>query len=207
MNGSQGAGCAEGRSGEVAGWGSGGVGRRRGPGDRKGEGRGARGVACDHRDGSPRGVDRGELCRLQLADRAVIGVVGGDARVVVPRFDAAGGAVVDRRHGVIRFAPSANIVDSRGELHFAPAPLGAVPAQGREIRVSYRTGGGMAGNVAAGTLTTLRDAVPGIAVSNPVAAAGGRDAESFENTLVRGPTDFHRLERAVTSRDVEVLAK
>ena len=114
---------------------------------------------------------------------------------------------VDRRHGIVRFPPSATIVDSRGELRTSPAPLGAVPAQGREIRASYRTGGGMAGNVAAGTLTTLRDAIPGIAVTNAAAAAGGRDGESFENTLIRGPTDFHRLERAVTARDVEVLAR
>ncbi|HEU5217591.1 MAG TPA: baseplate J/gp47 family protein [Gemmatimonadales bacterium] len=113
----------------------------------------------------------------------------------------------DRRRGIIRFPPAANITDERGELRQGNQALGAVPAQGREIRVSYRTGGGGAGNVAAKTLTTLRDGIAGIAVTNPVAASGGRDAESFDNALIRGPTDFHRLQRAVTARDVEALAR
>lgn len=112
----------------------------------------------------------------------------------------------DRRRGIIRFPPAGDITDHRGELRQGNKPLGAVPSPGREIRVSYRTGGGAAGNVAADTLTTLRDGVAGIQVTNPVTASGGRDAESFDNALIRGPIDFHRLDRAVTARDVEVLA-
>ena len=114
---------------------------------------------------------------------------------------------VDRRAGIIRFAPAAEISDERGELRQGSAPLGAVPPADREILVSYRTGGGAAGNVAAGSITTLRDAVPGISVTNRTPGTGGRDAESFDNALVRGPTDFHRLARAVTARDVETLAR
>ncbi len=113
----------------------------------------------------------------------------------------------DRRKGIIRFSPAADITDEHGVLRQGNAALGAVPPHGREIRASYRTGGGAAGNVAAEMLTTIRDAVPGVAVTNPMAASGGRDAESFENTLIRGPTDFQRLERAVTARDVEALAR
>ena len=114
---------------------------------------------------------------------------------------------VDRRTGIIRFAPAAEIADDRGELRQGQKPLGAVPTQGREIRVSYRTGGGAAGNVAPGSITTLRDQIPGVSVTNRAPGTGGRDAESFDNALVRGPTDFHRLERAVTARDVETLAR
>ena len=114
---------------------------------------------------------------------------------------------VDRRAGIIRFAPSAEISDDRGELRQGEKPLGAVPLQGREIRMSYRTGGGAAGNVASGSITALRDPIPGVSVTNQTAGSGGRDAESFDNALVRGPTDFHRLERAVTARDVETLAR
>jgi hypothetical protein len=114
---------------------------------------------------------------------------------------------VDRRAGVIRFPPAADITDLRGVLAQGQQPLGAVPPQGRAIRVSYRTGGGAAGNVAAGSIITMRDTIPGITVTNPIPGSGGRDAESFENTLIRGPTDFHRLERAVTARDVETLAR
>jgi len=114
---------------------------------------------------------------------------------------------VDRRAGLIRFAPAAEISDERGELRHDAAPLGAVPPQGRDILVSYRTGGGAAGNVAAGSVTTLRDPIPGVTVTNRAAGTGGRDEESFDNALIRGPTDFHRLERAVTARDVETLAR
>ena len=114
---------------------------------------------------------------------------------------------VDRRAGIIRFGPAAEISDERGELRQGATPLGSVPPQNREIRVSYRTGGGAGGNVAAGSITTLRDAIPGVTVTNPTPGTGGRDEESFDNALIRGPTDFHRLERAVTARDVETLAR
>src|SRR5262249_22746491 len=88
----------------------------------------------------------------------------------------------------------------------APETLAEVPASGREIRLWYRTGGGSAGNVAAGTLTTLKDSIPGIEVTNPRPATGGRAVESLENALLRGPLNFHSLERAVTARDFEILA-
>lgn len=114
---------------------------------------------------------------------------------------------VDRRAGIIRFAPSAEISDERGELRPGERPLAAVPLQGRKIMVSYRTGGGAAGNVAPGSIITLRDQIPGVSVTNRAPGTGGRDVESFDNALVRGPTDFHRLERAVTARDVETLAR
>jgi hypothetical protein len=115
--------------------------------------------------------------------------------------------VVDRLSGVIRFSPAAEIVDEHGGMRHGVGPYGAVPPQGREIRVSYRTGGGAQGNVRPNTLTTMKDRILGVTVTNPQAATGGRDAESLDSLLVRGPTDFHRLERAVTARDYETLAR
>jgi hypothetical protein len=117
------------------------------------------------------------------------------------------GYVVDRLSGVIRFSPAAQVVDERGIMRHGDGAYGAIPPQGREIRVSYRTGGGAQGNVRANTLTTMKDRIPGLTVTNPRPATGGRDAESLDNLLVRGPTDFHRLERAVTARDYETLAR
>lgn len=87
------------------------------------------------------------------------------------------------------------------------AALAAVPARGREIRLWYRRGGGPDGNVAAGTITTLKDAITGVQVINPSAATGGRAAESLENALVRGPQEIHSLQRAVTARDFRLLAE
>ncbi len=112
----------------------------------------------------------------------------------------------DRLHGVIRFPPAMQISDAAGVLAMQGAALAAVPGIGREIRVSYRIGGGAAGNVAASTVTSLQDRIAGLKVSNPRPATGGRDAESLENAMLRGPIDFHRLHRAVTARDFEAVA-
>ncbi|HEY7199042.1 MAG TPA: putative baseplate assembly protein, partial [Candidatus Dormibacteraeota bacterium] len=115
--------------------------------------------------------------------------------------------VADRREGVITFAPAARLTDpATGELSDAPRPLAAVPGVGRDIRLWYRRGGGPRGNVAAGTLTVLKDPVPSVAVTNPEAAAGGRAAETLDNALVRGPQELHSLNRVVTARDFEVAA-
>ncbi|MFI7426322.1 putative baseplate assembly protein [Micromonospora sp. NPDC049836] len=84
--------------------------------------------------------------------------------------------------------------------------VAAVPPAGRQVRLWYRCGGGPAGNVAAGTLTSLRDPLPGLRVENPEPAGGGRDLESLESALARGPYEFFAQQRAVTARDYEILA-
>ena len=115
--------------------------------------------------------------------------------------------VADRMEGTIAFAPAARLTDARtGDLVDAPQALAAVPAAGREIRLWYRRGGGPQGNVPAGALTVLKDPVPGVAVTNPEAAGGGRAAETLENALLRGPQELHSLNRVVTARDFELTA-
>jgi Baseplate J-like protein len=114
--------------------------------------------------------------------------------------------VLDRMSGVITFAPSIKITGADGTLSEAPQTLGAAPPAGREIRAWYCRGGGQAGNVAANTLTVLKDNIPGVSVTNPETAVGGRSEESLENALKRGPQEFHSLERAVTARDFELIA-
>jgi hypothetical protein len=98
-----------------------------------------------------------------------------------------------------------------GTVIFAWWPEGmaeppAVPAPGAQVRAWYRAGGGERGNVGAGQLTVLRTPLPGIRVSNPEPAVGGRDAEPLEQALRRAPQDFQARDRAVTARDYEVLA-
>ena len=113
--------------------------------------------------------------------------------------------VADRMTGQLFFAPAARVEDETGLLG-APQALASMPAEGREIRAWYRRGGGPEGNVPAGTLTTLKDPIPGLEVTNPAPAAGGRAAETLENALIRGPQRLHSLERAVTARDYELVA-
>ncbi|MFC7483976.1 putative baseplate assembly protein [Luedemannella flava] len=108
--------------------------------------------------------------------------------------------VLNRGSGVVSFAPALDLGDAR------PVTLAAVPPANREIRLWYRTGGGPEGNVAAGTLTTLRTPIPGLSVTNREPARGGRALETIESALARGPYEFYGLQRAVTARDFELLA-
>ncbi|WNB87304.1 baseplate J/gp47 family protein [Cellulomonas sp. ATA003] len=114
--------------------------------------------------------------------------------------------VVDRSSGTVTFAPAARFAAPSGGLTDTPTTLATVPAAGRQIRVWYRVGGGASGNVAAGTLTTLKDPVGGMQVVNREAATGGRDGETLENAMVRGPQVMHALDRVVTARDYEHVA-
>jgi hypothetical protein len=114
--------------------------------------------------------------------------------------------VVDRTSGLITFAPSLRRVSKDG-LSNLPEALAAVPRAGREIRAWYWRGGGTSGNVGARLLKVLKDAIPGVTVLNPEAAAGGRDAETLENAMKRGPAEFRSLERAVTASDFEKYAQ
>ena len=114
--------------------------------------------------------------------------------------------IADRMTGTITFAPAARVPGPDGALTDVAAGLAAAPASGCQIRLWYAHGGGAAGNVAAGTLTVLKDPVAGLQVTNPSPATGGRDAETVDNALVRGPRELHSLERAVTARDFELSA-
>ncbi|HEX9981628.1 MAG TPA: baseplate J/gp47 family protein [Thermoanaerobaculia bacterium] len=111
--------------------------------------------------------------------------------------------VADRLTGVITFATAARTRQDDGTLTTAPVELAAVPPNGRQVRLWYRRGGGAEGNVVASSLTVLKDPLPGISVTNPAAAAGGRAAETLENAMVRAPQELYSLERAVTARDFE----
>ncbi|MEU8329027.1 putative baseplate assembly protein [Micromonospora sp. NPDC048839] len=119
--------------------------------------------------------------------------------------------LVDRCSGTVTFAPALDLRPpaAPGDLAPsgpAPVTVAAVPPAGRQVRLWYRAGGGPTGNVAAGTLTSLRDPLPGVRVDNPAPAAGGREVEALESVLLRGPYEFFAQQRAVTARDFEVLA-
>ncbi|MET8233153.1 putative baseplate assembly protein [Micromonospora sp. NPDC005298] len=114
--------------------------------------------------------------------------------------------LVDRCSGTVTFAPALDLRSPGEATTGAPVTVAAVPPAGRQVRLWYRAGGGPTGNVAAGTLSSLRDPLPGVRVDNPEPAAGGRDMEALESVLLRGPYEFFAQQRAVTARDFEVLA-
>lgn len=108
---------------------------------------------------------------------------------------------LDSSTGHIRFGPL--IRYPSGSMH----QHGAVPAEGAELRfTSYRSGGGQAGNVGAGTLIGLRTAIPYVSGAvNLQSADGGVDAETVENAKLRGPQSVRAGGRAVTVSDFERL--
>jgi len=117
----------------------------------------------------------------------------------VPDFYASGPRdrhyVVDRLNGEIRFGDGLN---------------GLVPPIGiGNVRLTqYQTGGGSAGNRAAGSIVQLKSTVPYVdKVTNTEAAAGGADAEAIDSVLDRVPREVRHGGRAVTSEDFEDLAK
>ncbi|HKD97890.1 MAG TPA: baseplate J/gp47 family protein [Micromonosporaceae bacterium] len=111
---------------------------------------------------------------------------------------------LDRESGTVTFAPALDL--RLGDGQEGARPVAALPTAGRQIRLWYRTGGGPSGNVAAGQLTTLRDPVQGVTVTNAAPARGGRAIEGLEQAMVRGPYEFYSQLRAVTARDFELLA-
>jgi predicted phage baseplate assembly protein len=104
-----------------------------------------------------------------------------------------------------------------GEIQFGPSirqtsgeewQYGKVPPAGSWIRFSsYRSGGGVIGNVGKGTITVLKSSIPYLAsVTNFEAAKGGTDAETLERAKLRAPRVLRASPRAVTQEDYEYLA-
>jgi hypothetical protein len=96
-----------------------------------------------------------------------------------------------------------------GEIEFGDGAHGRIPPRGAgNLRLaSYRTGGGRAGNRAADTVVQLKTTVPYIEkATNPVAAAGGAEAEDTEALFARMPRTLRHRDRAVTLEDYEDLA-
>ena len=104
-----------------------------------------------------------------------------------------------------------------GEIQFGPSlkqptgeerQYGKIPPEGRRMRFSsYRTGGGIVGNVGENTITVLKSSIPYVdSVRNFERAKSGTDAETLEHAKLRVPQVLRSNTRAVTSEDFEYLA-
>jgi len=104
-----------------------------------------------------------------------------------------------------RFAPEFVVeteTDGRARLRFGDDVQGRRPAGGSSFTVSYREGGGRAGNVGAHALTRLVTELQGIlSVRNPLPAEGGTDPEPIEQVRQFAPHAFRIQQRAVTEAD------
>jgi hypothetical protein len=82
-----------------------------------------------------------------------------------------------------------------------------LPTGQSNLQAEYRIGSGAAGNVVAGTLTTLVDRPLGVSgVTNPQAATGGEDAESIDDIRINAPQTVLTLGRAVSIADYQSYA-
>jgi Baseplate J-like protein len=81
----------------------------------------------------------------------------------------------------------------------------AFPIGARVRALSYRYGGGSAGNVAPGAISAI-DGGAAVTVNNPFAFSGGADAETIDAAMTRIPAELSNHDRAVTANDFAELA-
>lgn len=87
-------------------------------------------------------------------------------------------------------------------IQFGDDITGRIPAINAVVKVSYRVGGGLRGNVPADTLTLAVNSLPGVvAITNPQAATGGADAESLTSIRENAPRAHRTSQRAVSLTD------
>jgi predicted phage baseplate assembly protein len=97
-----------------------------------------------------------------------------------------------------------------GDVRFGDGTQGRIPPRGAgNVRMAlYQTGGGDAGDRAAGTIVQMKTTVPYIdQVFNVEAAAGGFGAESLDALVTRAPRTLRHGGRAVAAEDYEDLAR
>jgi len=96
-----------------------------------------------------------------------------------------------------------------GTIIFGNGIRGKIPPIGvNNIKASYRTGGGVAGNMQAFSITKLYSNLKYVdAAYNPIASEGGSETESPEEMLEWAPAKFKHRGRAVTAEDILYLAR
>lgn len=109
------------------------------------------------------------------------------------------------------------LLPATGEVLFGDGKHGRIPAPddgsvtGGNLRATtYRFGGGLTGNVGAGTLTQVTALLPLSATldaTNVLPARGGDDEETVTEAVARAPAVVRSRYRAVSAADFEALAK
>lgn len=102
--------------------------------------------------------------------------------------------------------------DAGDTIRFGDGVFGANPDAASRFNVTYRYGGGSAGNVAAGAINQLAPTTlaTGLfqAVMNPFAGAGGADPQSIQSAQRLAPQAFRATQyRAVLAEDYQTAAE
>ena len=101
----------------------------------------------------------------------------------------------------------------RGKILFGNGRQGEIPENGERISITYRVGGGIAGNVAPNTILNVRDIAAdsdgntiAVKITNEDWASGGSEPESIESIKLWAPRYFETQNRCVTQQDYETFA-
>ena len=154
---------------------------------------------------------RFELKQLPLTHRAAANELGASAELTV-RVDDIAWKLRDTLFGVPAQERALTLLDDelgRNFVQFGDGVRGARPSSGQNnVRATYRKGLGVAGNLAAESLTQLTQRPLGVkGVSNPLPAEGGSDPEQQENARRTMPLRTRTLGRAVSLLDYEDFAR
>ncbi|MBS0523279.1 MAG: putative baseplate assembly protein, partial [Proteobacteria bacterium] len=152
-----------------------------------------------------------ELKQLPLTYRAARNEIGAAAELTV----RVGGVAWKERPTLYGARPADRVyaltTDEQGRMFvgFGDGAGGArLPSGTNNVQATYRKGIGIAGNVAAGSLTQLMTRPLGLkSVSNPLAAEAGTDPESANAARRTIPLTTRTLGRAVSVLDYEDFAR
>jgi uncharacterized phage protein gp47/JayE len=95
-----------------------------------------------------------------------------------------------------------------GRFLFGDGIQGRIPPAAAAVAArQFQSGGGLIGNVAAGTIKQLLGSVGGVqSITNPRAAEGGADGETLKAYAERAPESIRHRGRAITPTDYETMA-
>jgi hypothetical protein len=135
---------------------------------------------------------------------------GGESTLMV----RANGAAWNELPTLYNAAPTAQVFSTLNQpAGVAPIQFGdgvegsRLPTGQNNVQATYRVGLGSAGNVGAGSITTLIDRPLGVSgVTNPQAATGGQDAQSIADVRSNAPLSVLTLGRAVSIADYQNFA-
>jgi len=141
-------------------------------------------------------------------------LVGQETAAPTARVFTLEDGVYRRVVGFERLGRLTELVDYAGgdgmTVRFGDGEFGMAPPTGAKFTARWRLGNGSRTNVAADTLVLFPDGLPpGVAaVSNPLAASGGRDPESADSIRTNAPEAYRALTyRAVKPADYEAIAE
>ena len=105
-------------------------------------------------------------------------------------------------------------LQGKTRIQFGNDVAGKSPLAGQTISVTYRTGGGVRGRIAAGVLDEVRPISPNppasalveVQFTNPGPSLGGMDQESLDDARTRGPQQFATHNAAIAGDDYGLLA-